>query len=148
MLADRSEDAPADSIKWAKDLYRTRAVEKPAGIVHRIMAVIAADLAPGTPAFGERSGEGGQARQMLFEAGDNAVDLRITPADGKFEVRGQILGEGFENAQVALSAGEVKISTQADSASGFSFNAVRAGKYDMTITLETAEIVVERLDIK
>jgi hypothetical protein len=147
MLADRSEDAPADAIKWAKGLYRTRVVEKPAGILQRINALVTADIAPGQLAFGERSGGAGQARQMLFEAGDNAIDLRVTSAKGTFEIRGQILGPGFDNADIRLSGPDVKGSAKAGGDATFSFSNVPAGEYSLTASGETAEIVIEQLTL-
>jgi hypothetical protein len=148
MLADRLQDAPADAIKWAKDLYRTRVVAKPAGLLQRIVAVITADIAPGQLAFGERSGSAGQARQILFEAGENAVDLRITSANGKFDIRGQILGDGFENADIELASGDTKFTAKADEMSTFSFGSVSAGDYSLTVSNDSAEIVIEQLTLK
>jgi len=148
MLADRSTDAPADSIKWAKNLYRTRTTQQPAGILQRIMAVVTADLAPGKPAFGERSGSAGQARQMLFEAGENAVDLRITSAKTGFDIRGQVLGDGFENAVIELAAGDARFTATADPMATFSISGIPAGDYDLTIKAEAAGIVIEQLRLK
>lgn len=148
MLADRTGDAPPDAVKWAKGLYRTRVVEKPAGLVRRIVAVVTAEIAPGLLAFGERSGAAGGARQMLFEAGGNAVDLRITETKDKFDIRGQILGDGFENANIELANGDKKFTTQADAMSTFSYTGVAAGEYSLTITGQAAEIVIEQLKIQ
>ena len=148
MLADRTTDAPADAIKWAKGLYRTRVVEKPAGLLQRIMAVVAADIAPGQLAFGERSASAGQARQMLFEAGENAVDLRITSVDGKFDIRGQVLGGGFDNAEIELASGASILSAKADDSSAFVLQNIVAGEYSLTIRGDAVEIVIERLMLR
>lgn len=148
MLADRTPDAPADAIKWAKNLYRTRAVEQPKGVLQRIMAVVTADIAPGQLAFGERSATGGQARQMLFEAGENAVDLRIASSNGKFNLRGQILGDGFENAVIILANSETTLKATADENASFSFDNVPGDEYDLTLSGDTDEIVIERVTLK
>lgn len=148
MLADRSGDAPADSIKWAKNLYRTRMAQQPASFIKRIMAVVTADLAPGRPAFGERSGAAGQSRQMLFEAGDNAVDLRITASKGVFDVQGQVLGDGYGNAVIELAAENTKFTATADSMAAFSISGVSAGDYTLTIKRRATEIVIERVTLK
>ena len=147
MLADRAEDAPADAVKRAKGLYRTRVVEKPAGLFQRIIAAVTADIAPGQLAFGERSAIAGEARQMLFEAGENAVDLRITSVDGKFDIRGQVLGGGFDNAEIELANGASTLTAKADDAS-FVLARIAAGEYIVTIRGDAAEIVIERLMLK
>ena len=147
MLADRANDAPADAIKWVKGLYRTRVVEKPAGLFQRIMAVVAADIAPGQVAFGERSASAGDARQMLFEAGENAVDLRITSLGGKLDIRGQVLGEGFDNAEIKLATGGSTYKAKADDSSTFALQNVVAGDYTLTIRGDAAEIVIEQLTL-
>ena len=148
MLADRAEDAPADAIKWAKEHYRTRVVEKPASFLQRIIAVVTADIAPGQLAFGERSGAAGQARQVLFEAGEHAVDLRIASANGTFDIHGQILGDGFENAEVMLTSGDTRLATQTDGTAAFTFSGITAGEYSLTASTNTTEIVIEQLTLK
>lgn len=147
MLADRSTDAPSDSIKWAKNFYRTRPMEQPAGIMQRIIAVVTANIAPGQLAFGERSSGAGQARQMLFEAGENAIDLRITESSGKFDVKGQILGNGFERSHITL-AGDAAFTTETDESATFAIAGLPAGQYTLTIRGEAVELVVEQLMLK
>ena len=147
MLADRTPDAPADTIKWAKDHFRTRVVEQPAGLLQRIKAAITVNIAPGELAFGERSVDAGQARQMLFEAGENAIDLRITAVGNRFDVRGQILGAGFENAEIQLS-GATNYTARADDMATFTFTGVAAGDYDVTVSGTRTEIVVEELTLR
>ena len=147
MLADRTPDAPADAIKWAKDHFRTRVVEQPAGLLQRIKAAITINIAPGEVAFGERSGGTAQARQMLFEAGENAIDLRITAVDDKFDIRGQILGDGFESSEIMLR-GEANYVTSADEMSTFTFTGLTAGHYSLTVSGTAAEMIIEKLTLK
>src|SRR5689334_9706084 len=93
MERDDSIDAPADSIRWASNLFRTRAAEPKASLIQKLVAVFQMEIAPNRPAFGERSASASTARQVLYRAGDNAIDLRIEAAKTGFTVRGQILGE-------------------------------------------------------
>jgi hypothetical protein len=148
MLTDRSADAPADVLQYAKNLYRTRAVSSKASIVERIMAVMQVDLAPNRAAFGERSAAGAQARQMLFDAGENAVDLRVTAVNNGFDLRGQILGEGFEGGEIEIANSESSVKEKIDKTSGFKVSGLPAGKYGLTIRGENAEIVLEELELK
>jgi hypothetical protein len=148
MLADRSTDAPGDAIKYAKNLYRTRAAEPRASLVRRVLAVMQVDLAPNRAAFGERSASGSQARQMLFDAGENAVDLRVITVNNGFDIRGQVLGEGFENGEAEIVNDEISNKVKVDKMSGFKVSGLPAGKYRLTIKGENAEIVLEELELK
>lgn len=148
MLADRTEDAPAGAVKWAKNLYRMRAVERPAGLFQIIKAAMTVNIAPGELAFGERSGGAGQAQQMLFEAGDHAIDLRIKASGGTVEVRGQVLGTGFDNAEVTLDGPDRSFTATTDEQSTFTFQGVVPGDYGMTISGEAAEIIIEQLTLQ
>ena len=140
MQTDDSTDAPQDAIRWSKNIFRTRA--KQPTLVEKIKAVLTADLLPGKAVFGERSGTA-QARQMLFEAGDRGIDLRISGSDEGFEIRGQILGEGFENCAVKLGAME----TTSNDRSEFTFYGVSAGTYDLTISNGEEMIEIEEITV-
>src|ERR1044072_2344307 len=87
MQRDESVDAPQDAIKWSKNLFRTRAAEPKKSFVQKILAVLQVDLAPNKAACGERSAAAAQERQMLFEAGDNGIDLRIKETEKGFVVK-------------------------------------------------------------
>ncbi len=147
MLADKSVDAPQDAIQYAKNLYRTRAAVPKASLIQRIKAVMQVDLAPNRAAFGERSASGAQARQLLFDAVENAVDLRVTAVESGFDIRGQVLGDGFENGEIEIAGEEYSFDAKIDQASGFKFSIPSAGKYDITIRSNKGEIVIEKVKI-
>jgi len=140
MQTDDSVDAPADSLKWSKDLFRTRAV-KP-GLIRRITAVLKADLAPGRTVFGERSAPGG-ARQMFFEAEGRAIDLRIARRREAFEVRGQVLGEDFGHCRVNLGSHTVTADDQGE----FMLTGLSEGSYTLTISNGELELVVDAIEV-
>lgn len=148
MLTDRSVDAPEDVVTYARNLYRTRAAEPKASIIRRVLAVMQVDLAPNRAAFGERSASGSQARQMLFDSGDNAVDLRITAIDDKFDIRGQILGDGFANGEIEIISDNVSITVKIDKTNAFNVSGLTAGKYNLTITGKNTEIQIDKLELK
>lgn len=144
MQTDRSEDAPQDSIKWAKNVFRSRVAEPKKSFAQKVLAVLQMDLSPDKTAFGERSASVSQARQMLFTAGENAIDLRITEMEkGLLNIQGQILGESFRNCTVRL--GEFK--TQANELSEFKFTEIPVGIYDLIFQTNETEIVVENLEL-
>lgn len=148
MLADRATDAPADELQYTKNLYRTRAVETKPSLIKRVLAGMQVDLAPNRAAFGERSADGLQARQMLFNAGENAVDMRITAAKNGFDIRGQVLGDGFENGEIEIDNNEISVKVKIDKTSAFKVTGLPAGKYDFTVRGKNAEIVLEQLELK
>jgi hypothetical protein len=148
MQRDDSVDAPADSIRWASNLYRTRATEPKRSLVQKIAAVLQMEIAPNKPAFGERSASASQVRQMLFKAGDNAVDIRIEPQDKAFSVRGQILGEGLSGASVKLSDDAQTLESQADALSEFAFENVKPGQYELVIRGGDVEITLKTIAIE
>ena len=148
MLTDKAADAPIEAIKYAKNLYRTRAAQPKASIIQRVLAVMQVDLAPNRAAFGERSATASQARQILFDAGENAIDLRVTAVKDRFDIRGQILGEGFENGEIEIANSEISVKVKIDKTSGFKVSGLPAGKYGLTVRGKNAEIVLEQLELK
>lgn len=143
MQTDNSVDAPADAIKWSKNIFRTRAAEPKKTVVEKVLAVLQMDLSPDKAAFGERSASASQTRQMLFEAGENSIDLRISETEKGFAIKGQILGEGFENAMVKLN----DLETETNDLSEFTFENVAAGEYDLILKTEVKEILLEEIEI-
>ncbi len=148
MRRDDSTDAPADSIRWASNLFRSRAAEPKVSLVRRLAAVLQMELAPGKAAFGERSASTTQVRQMLFKAEDNAIDLRIEPSGPDFIVRGQILGEEFAGANLVLHEDERRLETVASDASEFVFEKVPAGRYELLIRRDDVEISLRTINIE
>jgi hypothetical protein len=147
MQRDDSLDAPADAVRWAKNLFRTRSAEPRPSLVQRIVATLQTDLLPGKPAFGERSAAAGSARQMLFNAGENAVDIRITAMDANVQIQGQVLGEGFGAGEVVLSGRDFERKTAIGEMNEFAVDSVPRGYYKMVLRSDEKEIVIENVDI-
>lgn len=147
MRGDRAIDAPADVVKYAKNLYRTRAAEPKQSLVRRVMGVLRVDLVPGTAAFGERSTTASKARQMLYESGDIAVDLRIKSDGNEFEIRGQILGPSFEQSDVEINGDKATGKTITDKLGEFRLVGLPAGEYSLLIRTNDTEIVIDKITI-
>lgn len=147
MQADDSTDAPADAVRWSKNLFRSRAVEPKKSLFKQVLAVLQVDLSPDRPAFGERSASASAARQMLFTAGDHQIDLRIAKADRGFKVTGQILGEGFAGAEIRLFNGNKNFTAKSGDLGEFSFEKIAKGKYTLSLIVKDSEIVVENIEI-
>lgn len=144
MQTDDSKDAPQASVKWSKNLFRSRVVKSEKSLMQKVLAVLKVDLSGAQSAFGERSGAIGKARQMLFEAGEIAVDLRIGETKKGFNLQGQILGEGF--AEVTIKLGEFEGKT--NELSEFQFTNIPSGIYTMILQSGEKIIVIEELELK
>ncbi len=153
MRADHSVDAPQDAIKWTKNLFRTRAAAPRQTVAQKILAVLQMDLSQMSPAFGERSAAA--AAQMLFQAGENSVDLRISQGEKGREkgliLKGQVLGSGFENCSVILRAEKKEFKAEANELAEFTIKNIKAGTYEMSListTGDAKEITLENLVLK
>lgn len=147
MQRDDSVDAPADSIQWAKNLFRARVAAPKKSLTQKVLAVLQMDLAPNRTVFGERSATSPAVRQMLFEAGENSLDLRISQTKKGLNLRGQILGEGFANCAIKLTARSISFEARANELSEFNFAEIPAGKYDLILQNDENEIVVAGIDL-
>lgn len=142
MQTDNSFDAPNDSVSWAKNIFRTQVQEPKQSIVKRLMAVLQIDLSANKPVFGERS-TSSAIRQMLFQADETAIDLRVSKTPHGFLLKGQILGVGFANSMVKLGGFETKANDLAE----FSFDQIPVGEYSLTVQTLEKEIVIEHLNL-
>lgn len=147
MQRDDSLDAAADSVNWAKNLFRARAAEPKVSLVKKVLAVLQIDLSPQRAAFGERSAGAGAARQMLFDAGENSIDLRIRGSKGVFEIHGQILGTGFAGGEVELTGEGMSFKPRLSETSEFKLAGISAGNYTLTARNDEKELVIEGLDL-
>ena len=146
MRTDKSVDAPADAIRWSKNIFRSRVVEPKASIAQKILAVLKINLSPHRAAFGERSGAS-PIGQMLFQAGSISLDLRIKKGAKKIDLQGQILGAGFENCSVKVFNDRENFETRANELSEFKLKNMPFGAYTLILRNDETEIVVEDLNL-
>lgn len=144
MQTDESFDALPSAIRWSKNIFRTRAVEPKKSIIDRVLAVLQIDLPAQTAAYGERSAASAQARQMLFQAGEMALDMRISKTAQGFNLDGQILGSDVAGGTVKLGEFEAPLNELGE----FNFVAVPVGNYNLHLQISEKEIIVENLELK
>ncbi len=147
MENDDSFDAPADAVKWSKNLFLIRAAAPQQSLVQKVLAVLQMELSPNKAAFGERSASASAARQMLFGAGDHSIDLRITKSGKTFKIHGQILGENFAEAEIKLANADKTFTAKANEMSEFKFEKIASGNYDLSLVKNELEIVIENIEI-
>ena len=147
MQTDESFDAPTDAIQWSKNIFRSRVVEPKKSVAERFLAILKMDLSPNRAAFGERSASTSQARQMLFQAGEASIDLRIKQEEKGLTIQGQILGAGFANCLVKISNENNSFETQTNELSEFKFAEILSGTYSLSLQGKDKEIFVETLEL-
>ena len=143
MQTDDSVDAPTDTISRSKNIFRSKVPVPKQSVLQRVIGILIQELTPETPALGERSAAIGKVRQMLFEADENRVDLRVSAHDDSFDVRGQILGRGWEGAVVEFAGHTGYV----DKFGAFAVKGVGAGIYDLLIKGLSIEIVLRGIEL-
>ena len=143
----RQSDAPEHVIRRALGVYRRRAEAQPA-LLERIVAMLTFDSAASSPlAMGVR-GTAAPARQLLFSAEGRDIDLRIAPGAGsEFELSGQVLGPDL-GGTISLEGAGGQWTTQLNELAEFSFEAVPAGHYTLTLQLQGAIVVLPALPLE
>jgi hypothetical protein len=145
MKEDKSVDAPRDVLAYAVSLFARR--EPKPSLVQRIVAALSFDSFDNAPAFGVRSGAS-TARQLIYTAGENDIDLRIAEDENsRWVVAGQILGEHRAGGEISLHGYEVSTSAYLNEQCEFALPAVPAGNYELVVRLADVEVEVPRLEI-
>jgi anti-sigma factor RsiW len=150
MRADTSQDAPRDAIFNAVGMFRARpsAVAAP-NLLRRIVAALSFDSNALAPAFGVRSGQSAPARQLLFNAGDFDIDLRLASNSEGWTVSGQVLGR-CEGGEVSLGeTGQAARSSAAlNDLCEFTLPPVPEGSYALRLRLGETEIEIPGLSLR
>ena len=145
MKDDQSVDAPRDVLAYAVNLFARR--EQKRSLVERIVAALSFDSFDSAPAFGVRS-SASTARQLIYTAGENDIDLRIAEDENnRWVVAGQILGEHCAGGEISLHGYEVSTSAYLSEQCEFALPAVPAGNYELVVRLANVEVEVPRLEI-
>lgn len=165
--AARLPDAPAELVQRAIGLWPAAQAALAPGLVEQAlqtlqagMRVVAAVLtfdsaARPAVAYGMRAA-GGDTRHLLFSARGRDIDLRISPAAGRFALTGQILGpdesgtvELATQAHAAADLAEAAVArrVQLDELGEFRLDDVDRGTVWLTIRMGGDEIVLPPIDI-
>ena len=148
MQTDEAEDAPPEIVSSALNLFRSRATTKKSSLRQRIVATISFDSLRMSPAYGVRSASQGVARQMLFNAGECDLDLRLTQSGETWNVAGQVLGQECAGGQIELVSETTKAQADFNDQCEFTIAAVPAGSYQLHLRLPDLEIEVPQIELK
>lgn len=147
MRTDESVDAPRDVLASVVGLFRQRAAaSQERSLARRVLAALSFDSLQTAPAFGVRSGQAA-ARQMLFSAGDNDLDVRVQPSGESWVVSGQVLGE-CSGGRVSLKGAETDAVAELNELCEFTLPPVPAGSYTLLLQLSEMEVEVPELQLR
>jgi hypothetical protein len=85
-------------------------------------------------------------RQLLFDAGQYDVDLRIAPSGSAWAISGQVLGP-HTSGQVELHGPAEVVQTELSELSRFRLPPIPAGRYTLTLRLDAAEVEIADLEV-
>ena len=146
MRADTGQNAPVAVIQRANQIFRLRAIAPVAasGRQPRILAVLQFDSLGMAPSFGMRSGKPG-SRQILYQAGENEIDLRIEPSDQAWILSGQVFGEAVANDKAILQGEMLTTWTALNPWKEFVLPPVQNGMYTLLLQLTHLDVEIENL---
>ena len=148
MQTDEAEDAPPESVSRAINIFRSRAAATKPSLGRRVVAIISFDSFQMSPAYGVRSANQGSARQMLFNAGECDLDLRITQSGEAWNILGQILGQECAGGQIELVGETAKAQADFNDQCEFTIADIPAGSYQLHLRLPDLEIEIPPIELK
>lgn len=149
MLTDTAEDAPPHVIARAVNLFRLRpSAELQPSLVRRVLAALSFDSLQLSPAYGVRSGATAAARQLLYSAGENDLDLRVATKDDSWVVSGQVLGGGCSGGEVLLQGSSGNAIATLNELCEFALPPVPSGSYTLRVRFNDLEVEVPDLELR
>ncbi|HEX8139876.1 MAG TPA: hypothetical protein VF544_20115 [Pyrinomonadaceae bacterium] len=148
MRTDTAEDAPPEVIARAVNLFRLRSPAEPRpSLVRRVLAALSFDSLQLAPAYGVRSGSTA-ARQLIYNAGENDLDLRLTSKDESWIVSGQVLGQGCTGGEALLQGSSGQAIATLNELCEFALPPVASGSYTLHVRFNDVEVEVPDLELR
>jgi hypothetical protein len=147
MRADTAIDPPNYVVARALDLFPALvAAAKEPSLVRRVLAALSFDSLELPAAYGVRSGQTA-TRQLLFNAGENDLDLRVTPSGESWVLSGQVLGD-CTGGEVELEGASGAASITMNELCEFTLPALPTGSYTLRLRLNEMEVEVPQLELR
>ena len=144
MSTDVAEDAPRHARSAAARLFQARAKTSESPL-RRVLAALKFDsLQPGF-AMGLRAGAAAE-RQLLFEAGDNELQLQIAAASGGWQITGQVLGPCADGS-IELEGDQGSARASLNELCEFVLPPQPDGVYSLTLHLANTELAIPELKL-
>lgn len=148
MQSDQAVDPPSAVTARALRIFRPRVAAPTPSLLQRIVATLQFDTLQRAPAMGLRF-NAAAPRQLLFQAGDYDLDLRLTPTENgtTWTVAGQVLGGDKRGGQVKLHSQAHQAQAPLTALNEFVVRALPVGDYTLVIQLADEEIVIESFQV-
>jgi hypothetical protein len=111
-----------------------------------VIASLSFDSLTNAPAFGLRS-QATAARQLIYAAQTADIEVRVSPANEDWQIAGQVLGADCASGDVDLEGDGFSASAKLNELCEFSFGAVPAGAYKLSVHLPEALIETPWLEL-
>ena len=147
MRTDTSTDAPRDVLAYAINIFSDRKQSQSPSLMRKIVAALSFDSNQNlSPAFGVRSA-GAATRQLIYAAENSDIDLRISAADDRWTVAGQVLGEGCAGGRVDIEGQNVIETAAINDLCEFALPPVSPGSYTLRLRYGNAEVEISPLTL-
>jgi hypothetical protein len=146
MRADTTEDAPAELLQYARNIFRSRAMREGRSLLTTIIASLVFDSLTSAPAFGLRS-QATAGRQLIYSAEAADIDVRISPENDEWQIAGQVLGSSCTGGDVDLESDSFSASVALNDICEFSFGTVPNGVYKISVRLPDLSIEIPPLEL-
>ena len=141
MRSDTYEDAPGPLVEHARNIFRAGvALAREPSFLKLVRATLTFDSLTSAPAFGLRS-QASAGRQLIYSAETADIDVRVSRNNEEWQISGQVLGSVCTSGDVDLESENFSASAKLNELCEFSFNAVPAGAYKISVRLP--EFLVE-----
>lgn len=135
MRTDTADDAPRPLVEYARRIFRAGAtVAKDPSLLKIIIASLTFDSLSVAPAFGLRS-QSSSGRQLIYSAEAADIDLRVARNNDEWQISGQVLGADCASGEAGLAGDNFSASAKLNELCEFSFGAVPAGSYKISVRL-------------
>ena len=148
MRTDTAADAPRDVLAFAIGVFNQDEKSREPSLLRRIVAALSFDSSSNlAPAFGVRSGHTA-ARQLLYSAEENDIDLRISAEGENWIVAGQVLGEDCAGGRIEIEGAGESAGADLNELCEFTLPPVSAGSYTLRLRLGNAEVEIPGLELR
>jgi hypothetical protein len=140
MKSDLIESAPAELVKYAKNIFRQRIASPKRSALSRIVAALTFDSLTAAPAYGLRSQAGG-GRQLVYSTETVDIDVRVSAENEEWQLSGQLPGLLCTGGKVDLEGDKFSATAKLNELCEFAFSSVPEGTYKLAIHLP--DVIIE-----